>query len=258
MNKLIQELQRLYLLPEQPWPSAAEPLAVDLVSPDGQVRGMVLNFARAGDWSLVESLYRALQLDLALPAPAIAISGRAGYQVWLSLAASVPVATARSFLLALRDKYLADMLPENLSLSPDAPLCTIPAQDAVSGKWSAFIDPSMGSMFVDAPGLEMAPAMERQADMLHGLKSMTPEDLQRALALFDGVEEGAALGQEGTMSMSRSAPRSAGRDAARLETDPRVFLQMVMNDPAVRLELRIKAAQALLPHFVAAPGENPD
>lgn len=271
MNKLIQQLRRLYFLQEPSCPGhvdqalAQSPVggnevALDLVSPEGAVRAMVIGFERATDWELIAALHQGLQEDLELPLPAISVSASAGYQLWLSLAGDVPVAEAGLFLEALRRKYLAAIPLANLSLLPDAKrsaVALVPALHEASGKWSAFIDPSMGAMFVDEPGLDMAPNMDRQADMLAGLESAKVADFQRALAMLqDAAEADASL-------LERTALPSApelGRLRSTLNvgnnfTDPKAFLLAVMNDPSATAGQRIKAARALLPYFNANGAE---
>jgi len=296
MNKLITELQRLYFLDDQQWHSqqlddGSEPaypaggaltpdvvasglageqtVALNLVSADGMARAMVMNFKKSADWEQVANLYRAVQDELDLPAPAISVSGRKGYRLWFSLAAPVPVAQARSFLDALRRKYLADLPVANLELRPDteqpasaaqALMKLAPARHVATGKWSAFIDPSMGAMFVDEPGLEMAPNMGRQADILAALKSIKAGDFQRALSVLQTAAESA--GKPGLSPTERSAspPSEAasqpGAGHARTVlnvgnnfSDPKSFLLAVMNDPSASARQRIRAAKALLPYF---------
>src|SRR6185369_14439277 len=162
MNKLMTQLHRLYVLPDQAG-EISDPANDELllVSPDGMARTMVAKFERPADWEQLAGLYQALQDELDLPAPIISISGHQGYRLWLSLAEPVPVALARRFLEALRRSYLAGIPDEKLELLPATgqPVASAlwPAQDKQTGKWSAFIDPSLGAMFIDEPGLEMAP-----------------------------------------------------------------------------------------------------
>lgn len=285
MNKLISELQRLYFLPDQQWHSqqlhdgsdarylaegALTPaivasslagentVALDLLSADGRVRAMLVNFAKPGDWPQVSSLYQAVQDELDLPAPAIAVSGRKGYTVWFSLAEPVPLAPARDFLDALRRKYLADITLPNLQLRPDSAqaLTTLaPALNAATGKWSAFIDPSMGAMFVDEPGLEMAPNMDRQADILAGLKSIKVGDLQRVIGVLQTAAESASKPDPSPRERP-ATPRdeAPGHTRSMLSVgtdygDPKSFLLAVMNDPSASARQRIRAAKALLPYF---------
>lgn len=300
MNKLISELQRLYFLPDQQWrrqplfaadlsapahgPLNEEALStslageaavlLNLVSPAATARAMVVSFKRASAWEQVAKLYQAVQHELSLPAPALSVSGREGYRLWFSLAEPLPVAQVRSFLNALHRKYLADMpiaslefQPAPLSAEPDL-IKLPPALHPVSGRWSAFIDPSMGSMFIDEAGLEMAPNLDKQADMLAGLGSIKSSALQQALAqLEDAAKADAELGSEATAGAEPSPNEAAspldfalGRNRAKLNvgnhySDPQSFLLAVMNDASASPRQRIRAAKALLPYFAKGAPE---
>ena len=298
MNKLISALQRLYFLQDQQWHSqslndggdlayAAEgPLtpaivtkslageltvALNLVSPAGMARAMVVSFARATDWEQVANLYQAVQDELDLPAPAVSVSGRKGYSLWFSLAEALPLAQIQAFLAALRLKYLADIPLAHLELQPDAlAIKTLaPARHNTTGKWSAFIDPSMGSMFIVEPGLEMAPILDRQAGMLAGLKSIKTANFQRALSILQAPSE---LDGEPALTLAEAAARLPTKvsrppdlaDGYRYSklgegntyADPRDFLLAVMNDSSVGVKQRIKAAKALLPYFVSTASKD--
>ena len=298
MNKLISALQRLYFLQDQQWHSqslndggdlayAAEgPLTpaivtkslageltvgLNLVSPTGMARAMVVSFARATDWEQVANLYQAVQDELDLPAPAVSVSGRKGYSLWFSLAEALPLAQIQAFLAALRLKYLADIPLAHLELQPDAlAINTLaPARHNTTGKWSAFIDPSMGSMFIVEPGLEMAPILDRQAGMLAGLKSIKTANFQRALSILQTPSE---LDGEPALTLAEAAARLPTKvsrppdlaDGYRYSklgegntyADPRDFLLAVMNDSSVGVKQRIKAAKALLPYFVSTASKD--
>lgn len=298
MNKLISALQRLYFLQDQQWHSqslndggdlayAAEgPLTpaivtkslageltvgLNLVSPAGMARVMVVSFARATDWEQVANLYQAVQDELDLPAPAVSVSGRKGYSLWFSLAEALPLAQMQAFLAALRLKYLADIPLAHLELQPDAlAIKTLaPARHNTTGKWSAFIDPSMGSMFIVEPGLEMAPILDRQAGMLAGLKSIKTANFQRALSILQAPSE---LDGEPALTLAEAAARLPTKvsrppdlaDGYRYSklgegntyADPRDFLLAVMNDSSVGVKQRIKAAKALLPYFVSTASKD--
>lgn len=298
MNKLISELQRLYFLQDQQWHSqnlndcgaivyAAEgPLTpaivtkslagelavgLNLVSPAGMVRAMVVSFARATDWAQVANLYQAVQDELDLPAPAVSVSGRKGYSLWFSLAEALPLAQIQTFLAALRLKYLADIPLAHLELQPSAQAIKTlaPTRHNATGKWSAFIDPSMGSMFIVEPGLEMAPILDRQAGMLAGLETIKGANFQRALSILQAPSE---LDGEPAATLAEVAirlPTKASRppdlaDGYRYSklgegntyADPRDFLLAVMNDSSVGVKQRIKAAKALLPYFVGTASKE--
>jgi len=240
MNALSRELQRLYFLPvspggteDAPWPSA-----------DGMARVMVVSFARAADWPAVAGLYGNIQEVLGLPAPAVSVSGEAGYALWLALAEPQPVAQLQVFLAGLKRVFLADVPEQFLGFHPDAAKITpvpLPLQHPVTGRWSAFIDPGMGSMFAEESGLEMAPNPLRQAEMLAGLKCMTTADFQRVLATLTAENVPASVSGDDVPA----APAGGF-------SDPASFLMAVMNDPAVSMENRIRAAASLLAHTGAA------
>lgn len=271
MNRLIAELQRLYLPPVlrgqvlAPDTAALAPAAgaltaaelaqglagavtvlLDLAGPDGTTRSLVLSFARRGDWPHVAALYQALQDDLELPAPAIAVAADNGYQIWLSLAEPVALLLARQFLAALVGKYLNDLPANSIAGVPAAtagPVALVPSLNSANGKWSAFIDPSMGSMFAEESGLDMAPNLDRQADMLAGLACMAPGQLQVALdLLLAPPEQPAPISQPPSETTARLS-------LAGTFSDPQSFLLALMNDPAASPDQRIEAAKALLPYF---------
>lgn len=233
MSKLNLQRQRLFGLPEQ----APDGTALALVNAGGQVRTLVAGFRKSSDWASVADLYQAVQVDWEWPAPAISVSADQGFQIWFSLAEPVSLAQAGQFLELLRQRYLAGLPASAVALQPGhegdcVPL--VPALHAASGKWSAFIDPSMGEMFIDEPGLDMAPGLDRQAEMLAALASIAAADFHRVMAAPPPT--GNADSQRGM---------SPGSD------HPHGFLLAVMNDPSVAMGDRIEAAKALLPHYLA-------
>lgn len=291
MNKLFDELQRLYFLPDQHWLSqkfrdGGEPaytvdapltpeiigqslagelgVTLNLLSAEDTVRTMLVVFTRAADWEVAGRLFQAVQDDLGLPAPAISVSGRQGFRLWFSLAEPVPAARARSFLAALQRRYLADAAPADLQFRPDldalaatgpALVKLTPALHRASGKWSAFIDPSLGSMFIDEPGLAMAPNMDKQAQILSGIECIKPEAFHRALELLPDPPPAPASRPEAAATAAAEGGSLPSRLAAGGHfSDPESFLLAVMNDPAASTLERIRAAEALLPKF--ARGEQ--
>lgn len=248
MSKLNEQLQRLYAPPAGTADIDA-PLA--LVGADGRVRTLVVGLARGSDWPALAALYAGLQTELELPAPAVSVSPVAGFQLWLSLAEPLAAADAADLLEALRRRFLAELPAARVALLPAAgaaEVAPVPALDAASGKWSAFIDPSMGSLFADEAGLEFEPNLERQADMLAACRSITSRELARARALLaDTAGEALPAATEPT-GRTRSTLAVGGNFS-----DPRAFLLAVMNDPSASAKDRIRAAQALLPYFTAQP-----
>lgn len=231
MNRLQSEWRRLYLVHE-----GADP-ATD------QTRAMVLELARPADWQALSAVWKGVQADLALPAPAIAVSGVDGYQLWFSLAASVPVAQAQVFLEALRERYLGDVVAQRLRLMGALPDQRVPALQEATGHWSAFVAPDLASIFADSPWLDRQPSSDGQAELLCRLQSIQPTGFTLALTLLRPSVVPVQLSP--TVSPASSAGLAAGAE----ELDPKRFLLRVMNDAAVDLPLRMDAAKALLPYI---------
>jgi hypothetical protein len=289
MNKLMAELERLYFFDGQQGdrqkpeasgdganesanaaandaatdgngPADEQSVALNLLGADGMVRALVVGFCRSGDWALAATLYQAVQNDLSLPAPAVAVSGSTGYWMIFSLAEPVPHAKALTFLDGLRRNYLFDLPEASLTLRPDsgaATLMTLPPSQLASGKWSAFIDPAMGGLFFDEPWLEMAPNNDRQADILAGLESITGDDFATALSLLQAALDlsvaaaatRAVAADHSSAAVARPARRRSLQNVGSGYSDPQSFLLAVMNDPSASARHRIAAARALLPVF---------
>lgn len=260
MNRLQTELHRLYLADKQPSecddPACSD---LDLLVTDGKVRAMVLEMAQPAGVDWMAALWHGIQEDLDLPSPAIAVSGRDGYQVWFSLSEPVPTAQALDFLESLRLRYLSHVAPRHIGMKPfadaSAPGKTlhaelVPAQQGDTGRWSAFVAPGLASMFAEEPWLDVQPGFDAQANLLSRVKSIKPADFRRALAQIR--PPGAPTVQ---YSGSTCADTVAGGHDTQIPkqmpahpgSDPKRFLLSVMNDPAAELHLRIEAAKALLP-----------
>jgi hypothetical protein len=207
MNRLQSELQRLYAQHQ-----------------DGRVRALVLEVMAPGSWERLSAVWRGVQADLELPAPAIAVSGVDAIQLWFSLAEAVPAEEAADFLEGLRRRYLEEVRAERVRLNP--PQAGTPPRETSSGRWSAFVAADLASLFTDEPWVDMPPSADAQAELLAGLHSTKAADFRRA--------------------QEHLRPASAAEPGA--SQDPRRFLLGVMNDPAVDLHLRIEAAKALLPY----------
>jgi hypothetical protein len=215
MNRLPAELHRLFDLPAGPAGAG--------------VRAMVLELARPADWEALAAVWRGVQADLELPAPAIAVNGRDGYQLWFSLAEPVAAPQAQAFLAALRERYLGTIAAARVGI-------TLPAGDVLpplqqpSGHWSAFVAPDLAPVFADEPWLDTPPNAEGQADLLARLQRIKRADFE------------ATLGRLGPAT----APAAPAPRTTAATQDPRSFLLAVMNDESVALGLRIEAAKALL------------
>jgi hypothetical protein len=117
----------------------------------------------------------------------------------------------------------------------------VPAHQAASGGWSAFVAPDLAAIFEDTPWLDLPPGVDAQASLLMAGRSLTPAQWRAGLATLAGP---AALAEpQQTSAASTSAPPPAPNAAATLARD---FLLQVMQDEAAPLAQRIEAARALL------------
>ena len=260
MNRLQAELQRLYLLNDQNAPGTASE-KFEVTGPDGRVRLMVLALARPADWATLLPLWRGVQTDLELPAPAIAVCGSDGFQLWFSLAEPTSVAEAQSFLEALRLRYLKNIIATRIGMMPcrddSDPAQTqhvkrVPALQADTGRWSAFVLPDLASVFSDTPWLDICPSPTAQADVLSRLESIKPADFQAALERLNPAQA-EATSKPALETSNRVGhqidPANTGSIRAESSLGPQQFLLGVMNNHDIALALRIEAAKALLPYF---------
>lgn len=250
MNRLQAEVHRLYFPPDaqRTAPDGAGP---GLAGPDGRVRALVLQLARPAGWEALRKVWQGVQADLELPAPAIAVSGLEGYQLWFSLAQPVPAAEAAAFLESLRQRYLRGIARDRVAMTPSeaaAPgqagqagqATAVPPVERSPGRWSAFVAADLAALFDDEPWLDLPPSSDAQAELLSRLASIRGGDLQRACARLQSAPSPEAV--------AAPAPRVDAPAAGPGGLDPRRFLLDVMNDQAVELHLRIEAAKALLPY----------
>ena len=204
---------------------------------------MVLELARPASWEGLAKVWRGAQVDLELPAPAIAVSGIDGYQLWFSSSESISVAQAIAFLDLLRRRYLGDTAQERIGMKPSVDASApghpqhevLPPVQRATGRWSAFVAPDLATLFADEPWLDLPPGADAQADLLSRLDSINAADLKRALERLRPVDTPG----------SAQAPSAAAAHSP----DPRRFLLEVMNDRTIELHLRIEAAKALLPYL---------
>lgn len=260
MTRLDLELQRLFK-PADPAVAVAHG-APPLCDADGGLRTLVLDLHGPADWALLAPVWQAVQAELELPAPAIAVNGRDGFQLWFSLAAAVPAAEGTAFLRELCQRHLASVPERRLRQCPGKVNWQpgpVPAPQAgLVDQWSAFVSQDLAPMFSDTPWLDMPPNRDGQAGLLAGLRSATPAQWQQALELLGlrqaSREPAAQEAQGGQQTTDTLQASGAGAAAALPGTaplravpiDPRQFLQSVLDDTSVPLALRIDAAKALL------------
>lgn len=246
MNRLQSELHRLYLLPD---PHAGAGREAQLIGPLGTVRALVMELAHPADWEVLSAVWRGVQTDLQMPAPAIAVSGSDGLQLWFSLAEPVDVPRAAAFLAQLRARYLADIAPARLRLLPSATdpsrhAALVPAPQAASGNWSAFVAPDLAPVFAETPWLDIPPGPDGQADLLARLESIKPAAFEAAMVRLAPVAPATPAASAPAAPPSNTGVHTLAAGAPHV--DPKRFLQQVLNDETVALALRIDAAKALL------------
>lgn len=231
MSRLAREFARLY----------GAPAAQDSDAEASQQprRAWVLELARPAEWPPLQGVWAGVQADLGLPAPAVAVNGADGLQLWFSMAEPLPPARGDAFLAALRQRYLPDLQalpPERLRwVAP-----RLPAERADTGCWAAYLAPDLAALFGETPWLDLPPGEEGQADRLAALVSITPAQFDVAMARLQAVAAPVA-----------EPPVAAARDGSAHgqlhdQTPARLFLLSVMNDADAPLALRVEAAKALL------------
>ena len=274
MGRLATEFRRLYLPDHGHGPSDTPPRTGDLVDARGRVRALVLELARPADWPPLAAVWAGVQGDLGLPAPAIAVNGRDGLQLWFSLAEPVDVAPAQAFLEGLRRRYLHEVPAARVGLLPAVDAATaaaalrqappVPAQQADNGCWSAFVAQDLAPLFTETPWLDTPPGDDGQASLLMRLQSIPPALFEAVLAHLQPAAPvpaapaavaapaapaasglpGDAPAESGTWPLE---PALCGADTPHAAAaEARRFLLSVLRDGGAPLALRIEAARALL------------
>lgn len=232
--------------------STGELLPLQMSSAHVSTRCLVLGLGRPTQWDPLLRVWEAVQSALSLPAPAIAVDGVDGYQLWFSLAEAVPLHDARRFLGLLATHYLADVRPTCVTCVPTADgmggpsafgLRPVPAVQPVSGHWSAFVSHDLARIFEAEPWLEREPSPDAQADLLSRAVPASARAFERALTLLAGDGEATSMAP---LAVSADTVGSVA-GVPHLVVDPRAFLLAVMNDPSVDMRIRVDAAKALLP-----------
>jgi hypothetical protein len=262
MSRLHSEFARLFL----PATDAAEqappaPTPAGLLDAQGHTRALVLELAAPADWARLKAVWQGVQADLGLPAPAIAVSGTDGLQLWFSAPMPVAPADARRWLEALCRRYLGGLPPHRLRLYPRtepaaaagdaAPhAAPVPALQADGATWSAFVAPDLVPLFEETPWLDSEPSEEGQAALLERVGVMKAGWFEAAVAVEtpQAVQAPAAGGGAAASVAAGGLDEVGGLMGARQEA--LAFLRRVVQDEAAPLALRVEAAKALL----QAPG----
>ena len=217
---------------------------------------MVMELTRPPSWAVLSKIWYGVQTELDLPAPAIAVSGIDGLQLWFSLAEPIAVAQAHAFLEGLRSRFLPDLESSRIRLMPASDASALrqelharllPARQEQTGNWSAFVAPDLAPVFADTPWLDIPPNEEGQAALLRGLDVMKQTVFEAALKQLGPSTQqshsaaAVATSIDDPLAQERPVTAAAGGD-------PKRFLLQIMDDDTVALALRIEAAKALLQH----------
>ena len=248
-----------------------------LVDAQGHTRALVLEVVQPTGWDALAPVWQAVQAELDLPAPAIAVSGTDGLQLWFSLESAVDATQGHAFLEALRERLLPEQSPARVRLLPDPAqpgrhVAPVPALQVNCTDWSAFVAADLAVMFSDTPWLDIEPGADGQATLLRPLRSIKPGELDAALARLR-TQASRTGGPAPAGERAQPAPVASAVDAAVVvaptpddesthpsmapaiaaavlattpDDDPRRFLLRVMNDERIDMALRIEAAKALL------------
>lgn len=231
-----------------------------LLSSKDTSRALVIEVAQPGQWQDLSIVWKGVQEDLAWPAPAIAVSGSNGYQLWFSVSEPVAFGDARVVLDHFRRRYLSDVSPELVKMWPIASGTSadavvhaeiVPRRRDVSGHWSAFVAPDLASVFSEEPWLDREPGSGAQADVLSRIQCIEIKAFRSAVqqATYAGVESGGNRPQcLGNDASQQHVSPLAKQSSTQYALSPEAFLNSVMNDAAVELHLRIEAAKALMGH----------
>jgi hypothetical protein len=188
---------------------------------------------------LVSCVWTLAQTLCELPAPAISVDGESGWQVWFALQEARPAPEVLSVLRAVIRRCLRESgsppsegdvsawrfscWPAGRGADGDDALLPVPRQIAPD-RWSAFVAPDLVPVFAETPWLDCEPSAEGQAALMGRWQAIS----MQTWGGLSNLNEGATT--------ARHVPI----------TDPRVFLQSVMNDDRVDMALRIEAARVLL------------
>lgn len=243
MNRLQIELDRLYGLGANATEGSASGIAPG--DRDRGIRALVLEVALPAGWAQLSTVWNGVQLDLELPAPAIALSGNDALQLWFSLASPMSSSAGDRFLQGLRARYLSDVASTRVRLiTRTAELPVAPPVELGPERWSAFVAADLVSIFADTPWLDIPPTDDGQATILRALEPTRQAAFEAALGQLEAIEDPAPR----EPAASKPPESAATRTSEQADTDPARFLLRVMNDETAPLALRVDAAKALLAH----------
>ena len=248
-DRLSGEFERLYGL--QAWAEAKG------VSQDDS-RALILQLSKPSEWSSLAVLWHAFVSEWGMPAPAIAVNGRDGIQLWFSLFQPVSRSMCERFLMALRERFL-DGLPQDrvswypssepLSEHGDSLFTAVPACMSGTDHWSAFVTRDLAAVFGDEPWVDVPPVRDQQAEILSRLSPMTRAQMDFVLEQLDATNS--LSRKDAAPYMAERSDGSDRRNGVGPPSEwrgPAEFLWAAMNNTSLPMGERIEAAKALLPY----------
>src|SRR5574343_803213 len=222
MEALNRQLHRLF----GPQASSGQAIGAD--------QTLCLSVSGRNAWALTSTVIDTLRGDLGLPELPVSVDGD-GFRIWFALHGlpSWPTAQRQGLITALGRHCFPELPGAPLRLTEDG--CW-PVEMLGDERWSAFIDPTLGSLFDDTPWLDMPPNPDQQAERLARLTPLTERDLNLARQRL-GITPQTAIPATTPVTLNIAA-----------HSDPLGFLLSVMNDPQAPLAQRIEAASRLLPY----------
>ena len=221
MNKLHAVFQQLYGFS-----------ASDNMAGDGALRALLLKFGKSSDWQAMNEFCQQVRDRFGLPAPAVSVLAERGFLLWFAF--EKPVSSARAMQFA--ETLVRECLEDGVRVEVQTACPPTPSLHPESGRWSAFIDPGLVSMFAEDGGLDMEPGKDRQADLLAACEPVSAEQLARVL---DSARDAAS----GHLPLPVHHPDAVAAEPAEMA---RRFLQDVMTNEQVAMKHRLRAAIALL------------
>lgn len=252
-TRLKQQLARLYVF--------ADTDREMFINASGLVRALVIEVRLPADWKVLSTVWYGVQTELDWPAPAIAVSGTDGIQLWCSLAEPVDLTQATDLLSKLKFRFLQSVSTERIRMFPSGNNAgeagnwqptQAPTLQESSGNWSAFVSQDLAAIFFDEPWLDLPPNPDQQADLLSKLRPIKAHQIQTALKTLNPLQETEEKMQTAKFEYKSTSPGTEiepdSKGNTTLTRTPKDFLFWAMNNPQNSLKDRIEAAKALLPY----------
>lgn len=195
----------------------------------GSTKTLLISVAAEERNALIEMLNQFAEDDL--PIPLVSIGPSHGFTLWVVQKNPISTTEAIELVDGLRNRYLSLLRQESVMLHTGQVDCV--PQSVDGQRWSAFIDPTMISMFMDEPWLAFPPNLDQQAQLVSRVQPVAGDALRRVLF----------KDKTGFVEIASTSDKSPQE-----QISPKDFLLGVMNNASLPMADRIAAASALLNH----------